>query len=379
MTEDALFPENSKKPSKIRRLLIRGILFLIVAALGAGTAFVLHMKIKFADFQPPMAPANVVLTTVKSHQFVDSIEAIGTVTASQSAVLTATITESITAINAEEGQFVEKGKSIVDLNDAQERATLNEASKSYNRYNQLVKDNLASAEKRDETQANMNVAKAQLDKRKIVAPFDGFLGIRHVNVGDVVQPGMVITTIDAIDPVKLDFTIPEIYLSALKQGLEIEATTAAWPGDVFKGKIYVVDSRIDEDSHAISARALMENSSHKLKPGLLMKVKIIRSVKNALAVPEESIQPAGERKTVLVVDKDNKVSEKEIVTGQREPGYVEVVSGLADGDRVIVEGQMKTGAGATVNVVEEKTIQQIIGEEESFAIPRKQEALSQEK
>jgi membrane fusion protein (multidrug efflux system) len=350
-----------------------------VAALGAGTAFVLHMKIKFADFQPPMAPANVVLTPVKPHQFVDSIEAIGTVTASQSAVLTATITESITAINAEEGQFVEKGKSIVDLNDAQERATLNEASKSYNRYNQLVKDNLASAEKRDETQASFNVAKAQLDKRKIVAPFDGFLGIRHVNVGDVVQPGTVITTIDAIDPVKLDFTVPEIYLSVLKQDMEIEATTAAWPDEVFKGKIYVIDSRIDEDSRAVSARALMENSHHKLKPGLLMKVKIIRAVKTSLAVPEESIQSAGERKTVLVVDKDNKVSEKEIKTGQRDPGYVEVISGLTDGDKVIVEGQMKTGAGATVNVVEEKTIEQILGDESAFAIPRKQEALGQDK
>ena len=251
-----------------------------------------------------MAPANVVLTPVKPHQFTDSIEAIGTITASQSAVLTATITESITAINAEEGQFVEKGDSIVDLNAAQERATLNEASKSYNRYNQLVKENLASAEKRDETQASLNVAKAQMDKRKIVAPFDGFLGIRHVNVGDVVQPGMVITTIDAIDPVKLDFTVPEIYLSALKEGMEIVATTAAWPGEVFKGKIYVVDSRIDEDSHAVSARALMENSNHKLKPGLLMKVKIIRAVNTSLAVPEEAIQSAGERKTVFVVDKE---------------------------------------------------------------------------
>lgn len=364
-----------RKPSMLRRIVKWGLILVVAAGLGGGTAFVLYMKLKFADFQPPMAPANVVLTPVVNHEFVDSIEAIGTITASESAVLTATVTESVKAINAQEGQFVSKGTPIIDLNDAQEQATLTEASKSYNRYNKLVKDNLASAEKRDEEQASFNVAKAQLDKRRIVAPFDGFLGIRHVNVGDVVQPGTVITTIDAIDPIKLDFTIPEIYLSALKQDMEIEATTAAWPGEVFKGKIYVVDSRIDTDSHAVSVRATMANADHKLKPGLLMKVKIIREVKNALAVPEEAIQSAGDRKMVFVVDADKKVSEKVIKTGQREPGYVEVIDGLKSGDKVIVEGQMKTGAGATVNVVGEKTIEQMMSDETEFAIPRKQEAL----
>lgn len=374
MIEDSFSPP----PSKFRRYLVKGALFLVVAALGAGTVFSLVMKIKFADFQMPQAPANVVLSTTASYKFVDSIEAIGTITASESAVLTATVTESIKSINAQEGQFVAKGTSIVDLNDAQEQATLDEASKSYNRYSQLVRDNLASAEKRDQEQASFNVAKAQLDKRKIVAPFDGFLGIRHVNVGDVVQPGTVITTIDAIDPIKLDFTVPEVYLSALKQDMEIEATTAAWPDDVFKGKIYVIDSRIDPDSRAITARAVMQNPDHKLRPGLLMKVKIIRSVKTALAVPEEALMVAGERKSVFVVGADKKVSEKVIKTGQREPGYVEVSEGLAAGDKVIVEGGMKTGAGATVNVVGEKTIEEMVADETGFAIERKQDAVKKD-
>ncbi len=372
MTDDIF----AKEPSKIRKYLVRGFIVLVVLGLLGGTGFVLFMKIKFADFQPPMAPANVVVNKVVSHEFVDSIEAIGTITASESATLTATITESVKSINAEEGQFVAKGTPIVDLNDAEERATLDNASKSYNRYNQLVKDNLASPEKRDQEQASFNVAKAQLDKRKIVAPFDGFLGIRHVNVGDLVQPGTIITTIDAIDPIKLDFTVPEVYLSALKQGMDIEATTAAWPGDVFKGKIYVIDSRLDADSRAIMARATMANPDHKLKPGLLMKVKIIRSVTTSLAVPEEAIQSAGERKSVFVVDKDNKVSEKIIKTAQREPGYVQVTDGLSAGDKVIVEGQMKTGAGATVNVVGEKTIEQMASDEMTYSVPRKQEAMA---
>lgn len=367
--------ETPAKKSKLRRYIVTGLITLFVLALLGGTGFMLFMKIKFADFQPPMEPANVILSPVVPYEFKDTIEAIGTITASESATITATVTETIKAINAQEGQFVAKGTSIVDLISDQEQATLDQASKSYGRYNQLVKNNLASAEKRDEEQASFNVAKAQLDKRKIVAPFDGFLGIRHVNVGDVVQPGTVITTIDAIDPIKLDFAVPEVYLAALKQDMPIEATSAAWPDTVFKGKIYVVDSRIDTDSRAIMVRAIMENPDHKLKPGLLMKVQIIRDVKTSLAVPESAIQSAGQKKSVFVVGADKKVAEKVIQTGQREPGVVEVTSGLVAGDKVIIEGQMKTGDGATVHIASEKTLQDIVQDDAGYSIPRKQDSL----
>jgi len=368
----------TQKPSKIRRYTIRGIIILFVLALLGGTGFTLFMKIKFADFQPPMSPANVVISPVTPYEFKEVIEAIGTITANESAILTTTVTETVKSINAQEGQFVSKGTSIIDLNSDEEEANLNQASKSYNRYNKLVKDNLASPEKRDEEQASFNVAKAQMDKRKIVAPFDGFLGIRHVNVGDIVQPGTAITTIDSIDPIKLDFTVPEIYLASLKNDMEIEATTSAYPDRVFKGKIYVIDSRIDIDSRAIKARAVMQNPDHLLKPGLLMKVKIIKVVKSSLAIAESAILSAGERKTVFVVDKDKKVVEKEIKTGQREPGLAEVLEGLSSGETVIIEGQMKTGNGATVNVVEEKKLSVMLSEDASYSIPRKQETLKKD-
>jgi len=368
----------TQKPSKIRRYTIRGIIILFVLALLGGTGFTLFMKIKFADFQPPMSPANVVISPVTPYEFKEVIEAIGTITANESAILTTTVTETVKSINAQEGQFVSKGTSIIDLNSDEEEANLNQASKSYKRYNKLVKDNLASPEKRDEEQASFNVAKAQMDKRKIVAPFDGFLGIRHVNVGDIVQPGTAITTIDSIDPIKLDFTVPEIYLASLKNDMEIEATTSAYPDRVFKGKIYVIDSRIDIDSRAIKARAVMQNPDHLLKPGLLMKVKIIKVVKSSLAIAESAILSAGERKTVFVVDKDKKVVEKEIKTGQREPGLAEVLEGLSSGETVIIEGQMKTGNGATVNVVEEKKLSVMLSEDASYSIPRKQETLKKD-
>jgi membrane fusion protein (multidrug efflux system) len=366
------------KKSKLRRYALRGLIVLFVLALLGGTGFTLFMKIKFADFQPPMAPANVIISITAPHQFKDRVEAIGTITANESAMLTTTVTETVKAINIEEGQFVEKGTAIVELTDDEEQANLSQASRSYDRYNQLVKNNLASPERRDAEQANFKVAQAQLDKRKIIAPFSGYLGVRNVNVGDTVSPGTTIMTIDSIDPIKLDFTVPEIYLSSIKKDMVIEATTAAWPNEVFTGKIYVVDSRIDPESRAIKVRAMMTNSDFKLKPGLLMKVSIIRSINDSVAVPESAILAAGTKKSVFVVGADKVVSEKEVVTGQREPGLVEIVSGLANGDKVIIEGQMKTGAGATVNIVGEKTITDMVKEDASYSIPRKQEGLKQE-
>lgn len=364
--------------SKFRRYAVYGLIVLFVLTLLGGTGFTLFMKIKFADFQPPMSPANVILSTVSPYQFQDRIEAIGTITANESAVLTVSVMERVKAINIEEGQFVEKGIEIVQLSDGEEQATLNQAARSFERYNKLVKDNLASPEKRDEEQVDFKVAQAQVDKRRIIAPFSGYLGVRHVNVGDMVEPGMPIMTIDSIDPIKLDFTIPEVYLSSIKKDMEIEATSSAWPNEIFKGKIYVVDSRIDADSRAIKVRAMMSNADMKLKPGLMMKVNVIREVKNSLAIPESAILAAGAKKSVFVVGADKTVIEKEVITGQREPGLVEIVSGLVSGDKVIIEGQMKTGAGATVNIVGEKIISDMLKEDASYSIPRKQEALKEE-
>lgn len=205
-----------KPTSRRRKIILRTLVGLVTLGLLGGTGFVLFMKIKFADFQPPMSAANVIVTPTTTITFIDRIEAIGTAAANQSASLTATITETVSAINAQEGEFVDKGASIIDLTSAEEKATLTEAARSFERYNNLAKSNLSSVEKRDEEETALAVARAQLDKRKITAPFAGIIGIRNVDVGDLVQPGTMITTIDEVDPIKLDFTLPEIYLCSQK-------------------------------------------------------------------------------------------------------------------------------------------------------------------
>lgn len=352
-----------------------GIAVVVLGLLG-GTGFMLFMKIKFADFQPPMSAASVIVSPVAERDFADKIEAIGTAEANQSATLTSTVTETIKTINVNEGEAVKAGTVIVELMNDEETATLNEASKAFSRYDKLARSKIGSEARRDEEEARMGVAQAQLDKRRLIAPFDGVLGIRRVSVGDLVSPGTIITTIDELDPIKLEFSVPESYISVLKVGLEIEATTEAWPGEIFKGQISAIDSRVNSMTRAILVKAAMPNADSRLRPGLLMKVDVVKSSRISLAIPEEAIVSAGDKKTVLVVGSDNKVTEKTVTTGNRQAGYVEILSGLDKNEKVIIEGLQKAQNGAEVVIAGEKSIDQTISEAIKYSSDRKQEAFT---
>lgn len=366
---------SSSQPSKLWKWTRRIFLVLIVLGLLGGTGFTLFMKIKFADFQPPSGPANVIVSIAEQKDFADRIEAIGTAKSDESATITATVTEKVSAILVEDGALVHEGDVIVELSSGEERATLLEASKSFDRYNKLAQTNIGSQARKDEEEARMNVAKAQLDKRRIVAPFDGVLGIRRISVGDLVTPGTVITTVDDVDPMELEFSVPETFLSALSAGLPVTARTEAWPGEEFSGKIVAIDSRINPDTRAILVKASIPNPDMRLRSGLLMKVDIVRSRRAGVAIPEEAIISAGEKKTVLIVTADNKAESREIETGLRQIGYVEVLGGLSGGEKVVIEGQMKTQPGGDVKIIGEKSIETSTKEATGYAVPRKQEAL----
>lgn len=367
-------PYSAKRPSRVKKWAIRILILLVVLGLLGGTGFMLFMKIKFADFQPPQSAAGVIVSPAIETTFTDEIEAIGTAEANQSATLTSTVTETIKSINVNEGEFVKAGTVIVELTSDEEQATLNEAEKAFSRYDKLARSKIGSEARRDTEQARMGVAKAQLEKRRIVAPFDGVLGIRRVSVGALISPGTIITTIDELDPIKLEFSVPEAYISVLRPGLEINATTEAYPGEIFKGVIGAVDSRVNAMTRAIMIKATIPNHDNRLRAGLLMKVDVVRSSRQSLAIPEEAVVSAGDKKTVLVVGADNKVVETAITSGNRQAGYIEVLSGLKTGDKVIIEGLQKAQNGAEVKIVGEKNIEQTIKEAVEYSSPRKQEA-----
>lgn len=312
-------------------------------------------------------PQPVFIVQVKKDKFEDRVEALGTLRANETIVLTATVTESVTAVNFEDGQRVKAGDILIEMTSRQEAAELDaaqalaeESRRQLERLQPLVKDGAASKSVLDQRQREYDTAKAGLDEvksrisdRVITAPFDGVLGLRNISVGAVLQPGMKITTLDDDNIMKLDFSVPAVFLSAMKIGLEVEAESNSFEGQTFKGTIASMDSQIDPVTRSITVRALIPNEHHILKPGLLMSVDILKDPREAIILPEESIIPLGRENHVFVVETiDGKETAKKRIVklGARRPGEVEVLDGLKEGEKVVTHGTMNVADGAVVTI-----------------------------
>jgi membrane fusion protein (multidrug efflux system) len=176
------------------------------------------------------------------------------------------------------------------------------------------------------------------------------VGLRDLSVGALVEPGDPITTLDDDAVMKLDFEVPSTYLASLKVGLAIAASAHAFPGHQFHGEVKAVGSRIDPATRSVRVRATLPNPDRTLKPGLLMRVELLRNPREALVIPEEALVPQGDRQSVLLVGDDDVVVSRDIRVGARRPGQVEVIEGLAPGDRVITHGTLKVRPGQRVSV-----------------------------
>jgi len=183
------------------------------------------------------------------------------------------------------------------------------------------------------------------------APFAGRVGLRRVSPGSLVNPGTVITTLDDTATIKLDFTVPESYLSTLAPGLPITALSIAYPGRTFEGKVSSVDTRVDPSTRSVTVRALVPNPERLLKPGMFMNVRLERGAADALMVPEQALVPEQGDVFVFVLEGDS-VAKRLIRAGQRRVGDVQVLQGLSAGDLVVTEGTQKLRDGVRVTVVE---------------------------
>jgi membrane fusion protein (multidrug efflux system) len=308
------------------------------------------------------APVSVIVAPAKKETFAAEMEAIGSARANEAVDITAKTSNRVTAIHFREGQRVRQNEVLIELDSEQARANLAEAeaalSESRNQYKrsrELFSTKALSESQLDQLQATLSAnearvaaARAQLNDLIIRAPFAGRVGLRHVSLGGLVNPGTVITTLDDTTIIKLDFSVPEVFLSTVREGLEISARTSAYPESLFNGRVVSIDSRLDPVSRAIVVRAAINNDDNRLKPGMFMTVKLVRSATPALLIPEQAVVPEGERKFVYLV-RDGKVSRAEVQTGRRRPGEVEVIQGVSEGDQVIVEGTQKVRDGAAVN------------------------------
>ena len=297
----------------------------------------------------------VVVAQAQTSNLVDSIEAVGTARANEQADINSTVTERIARINFSDGQRVPRGAVIAELVQAEQSANLNEnqarlkeAELQLARLKQLQAQGFATKARVDEQQAAVEVARAgtqqansQIADRVIRAPFSGWLSLRRISPGTVVNAGTTIVTIVDHSTIKLDFTVPETYLPALKPGLEISATAAAFPGEAFRGRISSIDPVLDPVTRSATARALLPNPDLRLRPGMLMTVDIKSAPRPALTVPELAVIGEGSGAYVWKVDAENQASRANVTAGIRRDGRVEILSGLSEGDRVVSEGTVK--------------------------------------
>jgi membrane fusion protein (multidrug efflux system) len=183
----------------------------------------------------------------------------------------------------------------------------------------------------------------------IRAPFDGRVGLRRVSLGSLISPGTVVTTLDDTSTIKLDFTIPETFLSAVRPGLDITARSVAYPDVSFSGRVASLDSRVDPATRSVTVRALLPNPEGLLKPGMFLTVRLSRGATDALLVPEHALVPEQGDVYVFVV-KDETAEKRRIRTGQRRVGDVQVVDGLVAGELVVTEGTQKLRDGVAVRL-----------------------------
>ncbi len=299
--------------------------------------------------------------------FSDQIRVLGVARGRRSVNITSSTSELITRVLFADGQRVAAGAPLVQLQAREEeagvieaRARVAQARSMYERYRELGERGFASAmmveqyETQLETaQAALNAAQARQGDRVIRAPFSGVLGLSTVTAGTLVNPGAVIATLDDIDVVRVDFPIPERYLGVLRAGQPIAATVDAWPGQTFGGRIALIDTRVNEQTRSVTARAEIPNPGWRIRPGMAVRVTVAQGQRVAPAVPESAVQYEGEGAFVYRIaasERGSTAQRVEVETGAVEGGFVEIVSGLNAGDRVVGSGLNRIQPGAPIRV-----------------------------
>ncbi len=320
---------------------------------------------------PPKAPPAAAVTMVEavSVGIFDRIEALGTLSATESVELTAGVTEIVESLSFQDGQRVEAGAVLATLSRTEEEALLveakanvAEAEKQFERSKQLAVGGAAAAAQLDESRRVYDTARARqvalesrLAELVIEAPFSGVVGLRNISVGALVRPGDLITTLDKDDVMNLDFSVPATFIESIQPGMRVEAKTRSFRAKTFSGEVRSIDSRIDPVTRSVVVRAEIPNPERILKPGLLMTVELTANPRQAVMIPEGTLLPARGENSVFIAEQADaglKARKRSIAIGTRDAGRVEVVSGVAAGERVVLDGGFKLIDGADVRIVD---------------------------
>ncbi|MFN3243557.1 MAG: efflux RND transporter periplasmic adaptor subunit [Planctomycetota bacterium] len=347
------------------RSFVAYVLALLAVCAGVWFGFFSKNDVEGKESRRAAGATPVILAPVVDAPFADKLAALGTAVANESVTLTANRSDLVKAIHFDDGQQVEKDQVLLELQTAEEQSMLAEAKAlmvereaAHERAVELNGQGISPNSEVQTTAAQLNAARSRVQTLEatirdhvVRAPFAGVLGLRRVSVGSLLQSSTVITTLDDLSVVKVDFTLPETWLAAVRVGQPVQARSDAWPEEVFVGKVSAIDTRLDRRTRSATIRAIVDNKDLKLRPGMLMKVDVDRGEAASRQVPEEALIQKGEQHFVYVVGDDTVAREVVIDVGRRQVGRVEVLGGLEVGQRVVVEGLVRVRDGSKVQVV----------------------------
>src|SRR2546423_5933596 len=363
-----------QSPPKRRR---KGIVIAIALLVAIGV-FVFGIKVlqigKMMSMPQTMPPTTVSSASVKEEDWAPRLTAVGSVSAVQGAVVSAELAGIVSEINFQNGAEAKKGEALMKLDASQEEALLRSAEAEaqlartdLERARDLAIKKVVSSAELDSAQSKFRRLNAVVDqmrsniaKKSLIAPFDGALGIRQVNVGQMINAGQQVVALTALDPVYVDFALPQQELSKLSPGLEVQVNTDAAPGREFKGKLTAINSMIDSVTRNVSLQATLENPDHALRPGMFAKVGVVLPEKNkALVVPGSAISyaPFGDSVFVIEKKKDPKtgkeaqtIRQQFVRIGEARGDFVSIVDELKGGETLVSTGVFKLRNGMTVTI-----------------------------
>jgi membrane fusion protein, multidrug efflux system len=369
---DVAKPVKTQVKSKLKTMgvAVGGLIALIVVIVG-----IKGLQIgKMMSTPNVMPPTTVSSATVKEEDWAPTLSAVGSLSAVQGAIIAAELGGVVSEIKFENGGVAKKGDVIMKLDASQEEALLRSseaeaelARQDLERTRGLASEKVVSKAELDAAESKFNRLNAVVDqmrssirKKTLVAPFDGQLGIRQVNVGQMINAGQQVVPLTSLDRLFADFALPQQYLGQLKPGLEVHVTTDALPGRVFGGKLTAINSMVDSSTRNITLQATLENPDHALRPGMFAKTEVTLPEKHkTLVVPGSAISYAPFGDSVFVIDKqkDEKTGKESQVirqqfvrVGEARGDFVAITQGLKSGEVVVGTGVFKLRNGMTVTI-----------------------------
>jgi len=355
----------------MKRSIFKGV-FLVVAVLvvlaGVKVWQIRTMMAAGKMFVPP--PETVASAVVSEEKWPDELTAIGSIAAVQGVTVSPEVAGTVSEIDFESGATVAQGDLLVRLDTSLEKAQLRAveaqvdlARVNADRVRQLRANNTVSQSELDtadatlkQEQANADAIRAMIDKKTIRAPFAGQAGIRQVDLGELLDVGKPIVSLQALSPVYCNFSLPQQDLARLRTGLQVRVTSDSYPGPSFEGTLTAINPDLNQTTRSVQLQATLANADQRLRPGMYVRVvAVLPQEQPVLAIPSTAILRAPFGDSVYVIEsrvadgRTNLVAQQKFIqTGRAYGDFVSVESGLKAGDRVVTAGTFKLRNGVSV-------------------------------